>query len=143
VKGSLGALDKNVVLGLFNYPTPDVGPDGTNEIDIEIARWGNARWPNGNYAVWPNKTGRDPASCTYEFSLGSDSCIERFTWTPGKVVFGSYSTSGRRLAGWTYQGDVASQPMPVFMNLWLFAGRAPSNGKALELEITSFKYKGL
>ena len=24
-----------VVLGMFNYPTPEIGTDGTNEIDIE------------------------------------------------------------------------------------------------------------
>ena len=49
----IDTLDPNVVLGLFNYPTSDVGPDGTNEIDIEYARWGNASWPNGNFTVWP------------------------------------------------------------------------------------------
>jgi|ERR1044071_2662413 hypothetical protein len=38
ITGCLDLLDDNVVLGLFNYPTRDVGPDGTNEIDIEFAR---------------------------------------------------------------------------------------------------------
>src|SRR5689334_18830286 len=30
VNGRVDRLDPNVVLGLFHYPTPDVGPDGTN-----------------------------------------------------------------------------------------------------------------
>jgi hypothetical protein len=34
--GRLDLLDDNVVLGLFNYPTEDVGPDGTHELDIEL-----------------------------------------------------------------------------------------------------------
>src|SRR5690242_14250466 len=34
VIGAIDKLDRNVVLGLFNYPTPDVGGDTTNEIDI-------------------------------------------------------------------------------------------------------------
>lgn len=39
VIGQLDQLDKNVVFGMFNYP--GYASDGTNEIDIEIARWGN------------------------------------------------------------------------------------------------------
>src|SRR3954463_15767795 len=40
VIGEVDKLDANVVLGLFNYPTPDVGPDGPHEIDIAVPRWG-------------------------------------------------------------------------------------------------------
>jgi hypothetical protein len=46
--GRLDRFDDNVVLGLFNYPTGDVGPDGTHEIDVEFARWGDAKNPMGN-----------------------------------------------------------------------------------------------
>ena len=42
--GRLDRFDDNVVLGFFNYPTGDVGPDGTHEIDIEFARWGNIQF---------------------------------------------------------------------------------------------------
>jgi len=36
-------FDRNVVLGLFLYgPAAGIGGDGTNEIDIEYAFWGNA-----------------------------------------------------------------------------------------------------
>ena len=43
VVGRVDRLDPNVVFGLFNYPTPEVGPDGTNAIDIEFAKWGKPR----------------------------------------------------------------------------------------------------
>ena len=39
------------------YPTPDVGPDGTHEIDIEFAKWGVPDAKIGNYTVWPVKRG--------------------------------------------------------------------------------------
>ena len=48
VIGRIDQLDPNVVLGLFKYPTPDVGPDGTNEIDIEFAQWGRATANNAD-----------------------------------------------------------------------------------------------
>ncbi len=51
VSGRLDQLDDNVVLGLFNYLTRDVGHDGTNEIGIEFARWGSYKNPIGNYIV--------------------------------------------------------------------------------------------
>src|SRR5579859_4363234 len=53
VTGRIDRFDDNVVLGLFNYPTRDVGSDGTHEIDIEFSRWGNAKNPMGNHTVWP------------------------------------------------------------------------------------------
>jgi hypothetical protein len=43
IVGRVDRLDPNVVFGLFNYPTPDVGPDGTNEIDIEFASGASQR----------------------------------------------------------------------------------------------------
>src|SRR5271165_2051374 len=61
VIGRIDRFDPAVVLGLFNYPTADVGQDGTNEIDIEIAHWGNPKWDNGNFTVYPSKGKRVPA----------------------------------------------------------------------------------
>src|ERR1700722_10085528 len=46
-------LDPNTVFGFFLYPPASVGPDGTNEIDVEFSRWGNSNAYNGNYTVWP------------------------------------------------------------------------------------------
>ncbi len=49
VIGAIDTLDRNVVLGMFDYPPPDVGPDSTNEINVEIARWGDLANPNLNF----------------------------------------------------------------------------------------------
>src|SRR5712671_2628322 len=72
VVGRIDRLDKNVVLGFFNYPTPDVGPDGTNEIDIEFAMWGTETAPPGNYTVWPSKLGSERNSKSFYSKLGGD-----------------------------------------------------------------------
>jgi copper chaperone CopZ len=69
VVGRLDRLDPNVVLGSFNYPTPDVGPDGTNEIDIEFAQWGKPEAPIGNYTVWPAREGLRRASKRFSMEL--------------------------------------------------------------------------
>ncbi|MEP6686047.1 MAG: hypothetical protein ABJB22_04650, partial [Verrucomicrobiota bacterium] len=69
VVGRVDALDPNVVLGLFNYPTPDIGPDGTNEIDIEFAHWGDPRSPIDNYTVFPAEEGINPTSRSFSFKL--------------------------------------------------------------------------
>ena len=53
VIGRPDLFDDNVVLGLFNYTRPDVGPDATNEIDIEFAKWGGSQSQMGNWAVYP------------------------------------------------------------------------------------------
>src|SRR5947208_323805 len=69
IKGPIDRLDDNVVLGLFNYPTRDVGPGATHEIDIEFARWGAATNPIGNYTVWPVDIGLKQQSKSFPFTL--------------------------------------------------------------------------
>ena len=135
-----------MVLGLFNYPTADVGKDGTNEIDIEFAHWGDGANPNGNFTVWPAKAGQKQTSSTFNFSLlGGDRSFHSFTWTPNVVRFRSSDGSGRMANTWTFSpGDKASaigrKPMPVHINLWLFEGKPPTDGKPVEIVIRSFRY---
>jgi hypothetical protein len=62
VIGRVDEFDANVVLGLFNYPPPDVGPGRTNEIDIEFAKWGHTTAPIGNYTRLAYEKGSDKGS---------------------------------------------------------------------------------
>ena len=59
VTGRPDQFDRNIILGLFNYPnSPSIGPDGTNEIDIEFAQWGDPNNPNRlNWVVYPPALG--------------------------------------------------------------------------------------
>src|SRR6516225_6734790 len=86
VVGRVDRLDPNVVLGLFNYPTPDVGPDGTHEIDIEFAKWGKPQAPIGNYTVWPAKKGLNNAHYTFPMQLNNDKTTHRFVWDSTSVT---------------------------------------------------------
>ena len=147
--GQLDRLDDNVVLGLFNYPTGDVGSDGTHEIDIEFARWGNAKNPMGNYTVWPAEKGLRQMSKSFPFTLTDDTSTHFFTWSPTEIRF--VSTQGHRNDGkeefgtWVYAPEeaprhISQQPMPIHINLWLFKGLPPKNGQEVEVIIRDFKF---
>jgi hypothetical protein len=147
--GRLDRFDDNVVLGLFNYPTGDVGPGGTHEIDIEFARWGAAKNPMGNYTVWPVLKSLKQVSKSFPFDLAGDETTHRFVWSRSEVKF--RSLQGHReddrdeINAWVYSPIDASryvsqQPMPVHINLWLFKGLAPKDGREVEVIIHDFKF---
>jgi hypothetical protein len=147
--GRLDLLDDNVVLGLFNYPTADAGPDGTHEIDIEFARWGSATNPMGNFTVWPAQQGLKHMTKPFVFSLAGDRSTHRFTWRRGQVLFqslqGHRDDDGEELSRWLYQPkeptrSISQQAMPVHVNLWLFRGLPPKNGLEVEVILHGFKF---
>ncbi len=145
----LDRFDDNVVLGLFNYPTGDVGPGATHEIDIEFAQWGNKKNPMGNYTVWPVEKSLKQVSKSFPFTLADDQTTHRFIWSRDEVKF--RSTQGFRendreeIASWIFRPDeparrISQQPMPVHINLWLFKGLVPKNGQEVEVIIHDFKF---
>jgi hypothetical protein len=154
IRTPLDQLDPNVVLGLFLYGPPALGPDGTHEIDFEYARFGTTGGNDGRWTVWPNAVGtpNPPAGARNPFAiaLGADpTSTSRFDWEPTSVAFSTLSgmqspDSGSNVLGsWTYQpsdpGSYISQsPMPVHMNLWLYGGSPPTNGQGVEVVFHSF-----
>jgi acetyl esterase/lipase len=149
VAGRIDLLDDNVVLGLFNYPTRDVGPDATHEIDIEFARWGDAKNPIGNYTVWPVEKSLKQVSKSFPFALTGDHSTHRFLWSRTQVEFSSWH--GHReddrevFSRWSYSPSgpeqrISRQAMPVHINLWLFKGLPPKNGQEVEVVIRSFEF---
>ena len=143
-------LDDNVVLGLFNYTVPgEVGPDGTNEIDIEFATWGGAQVKHGNYGVWPAVPGFAPTSHSFDATLAGDTSTHRFEWGPFYVVFASMDGWHEDLrevyARWSYAPPDYAQripqwPIPVHINLWLVNGLAPKDGQPVDVVVTDFKF---
>lgn len=150
VIGRIDRLDKNVVLGLFNYPTPDVGPDRTNEIDIEFAKWGHpAGSPNLHFNVWPTRIPLGPSGKSYRFSLNGLYTTHRFLWKKASLFFqslhGHNNNNDYEIGKWNFAPQNASlfisqKAMPMHFNLWLFEGRPPSNGKEVEIIVKSFSY---
>ena len=147
--GPIDQFDRQIVLGLFDYPTPEVGPDGTNEIDIEFAHWGHADTPIGNYTIYPASGKRGPGdSHTFSFTLKGDYTTHRFARTADKVslqsLHGHRNDNANEIADWVYapldKRLIPQAPLPVHINLWLFQGKAPSDGKEVLITIKKFTF---
>jgi hypothetical protein len=146
----LGALDPNVVLGLFTYP--GAGLDGLHEIDIELARFGDAgaMATNLNYVVYPGAPPKGATGlCKQRWAAPPGASIHRFLWAPTAVTFQSFSAaqifsntvpdrSWRFVA--TSSVPVSSGQWPLHLNLWLYGGRAPLNGQPVEVVIRRVTY---
>lgn len=150
IDGPIDKLDKNIVLGLFNYPASPKVPDATNEIDIEYAKWGLESKKAGNFTVWPATLLNGFTNQTFPFkiSLSNTKTLQRFIWSSTSVVFQSFR-------GWEPNKDsvVSSQTFspknptlfipqtaePVHLNLWLFRGLAPSDNSPVEIIIHKFQ----
>ena len=140
-------LDKNVILGLFNYPTDDVGPDRTNEIDIEFARWGEAVNNPLNFTVWPADLQHKPSGQTFAPRMDAAQTTHRWIWHRRSIrfqsTFGHFDDNRYPLADYTFApadfaGAISQSPMPVHINLWTQA--PPSDGRPVEIVISSFTY---
>jgi hypothetical protein len=151
IVGRPDQLDDNVVLGLFNYTTPDIGPDGTNEIDIEFATWGGSQPQHGNWTVWPavQQSGIDPTTHAYDTTLNGATSTHRFTWTPQQVryesLYGLSDDDSGLFRTWTfapvdYPLRIPQHPLPVHMNLWLLGGQAPTDGQDVDIAIAGFRF---
>ncbi|MBK9578874.1 MAG: glycoside hydrolase family 16 protein [Fibrobacterota bacterium] len=154
VDGPVDKLDKNIVFGLFPYgPEAGIGADGTNEIDIEYARWGNAAWDNGNFTVYPN-SGTTVGETTFNFSMSGTYTTSTFVWSSTSVQFKSQEgfkeigDNAGLIKSWTYAPtnpsvNIPQRAMPLGMNLWLCSdcGGAPSDGKSAEIVIRKFVHQ--
>jgi hypothetical protein len=148
VEGRPDLFDKNTVLGLFNYPCANgtCEPDGTHEIDIEFAKWGNATQSNTlNYTTYPNAVGGATYHQTFPLSLsGGTYTTHRYTRTANSVFFqslyGHQTDNTNQFASATSTNTVSTLAMPVYMNLWLFQGKTPSDKKEVEIVIRDFKF---
>jgi hypothetical protein len=136
----LTSIDKHVVIGIFGYPTSDLGPDATHEFDIEFSYWGqndkDGRRPDffiqlSNWAtqLTPNKStqmwrGKDFNSC---FDLSQMNpigfSIERH---PGFIEWRIWDTITGAALGHRETGlsdtQLSKSPMPFHLNLWLKDG---------------------
>lgn len=157
VTGRLDNFDPNLVLGLFTYPTRDVGGDATNEIDIEFAKWGRADADNMDYVVYPASGKRQTPgdSFTAKFTPEDKATTHEFDWSEKGVRFRSLTGHGdgnpdgksktREILKWEYTPAdarlIPHQPCPVHLNLWLFRGRAPADSRPVEIIIDRFTYE--
>jgi hypothetical protein len=150
VEGPIDTYDRNVVLGLFPYgPEARIGADGTNEIDIEYSRWGQANGPNGDFTVYP-ATGTTIGELSYSFSLSGLTSTSRLVWSNAGVTESLFdgleplTTSSTPLKTWSYMPAQASKnipqaALPLGINLWCFDA-PPSDANPVEIVIRSFEF---
>ena len=133
--------DKNVVAGFFTYASD------TEEVDIELTKFGDANNTNAHYTVQPYF---NPGNTTgFDLGLTGDFSTHSFDWTANQIDFeslhGHHSsppTPGHVINQWSYTGaDIPSEGSEkVHINLWLFQGNKPSNNQSHELIIDSFTF---
>jgi hypothetical protein len=131
----VGGLDPNPVLGLFTWS--DDPAFNNREIDIEFGRWGNAADPtNGQYVVQPYNGNGNLQRVTQGAASSSTQSFD------GQTNAVAFAGSAARPSAWTYAGpDVPpSGSEHVRMNLWLFRGAPPQNGKSVEVVVKRFSF---
>jgi hypothetical protein len=124
--------DPNAVVGLFVYQ------NDTEEIDIELTKWGNASDPDtGQFAVQPSVPG---TSSRVRFPTGltgtNPPSTHHFTWSPDYIFFQSYRGHADELPSpsdlmreHTYIGSKIP-PLSTAtyrINFWMFQGRTPTS----------------
>lgn len=146
VEGAVNALDKNIVLGLFNYS----GNSRFDEMDIEFSRWGHTNAPILNYTVWPATGDTGISNVTYakDFVMNGTYTTHRFKRTATSVFFQSLhgfqdgNVNQFETKTWSSPTSISTLPMPIYMNLWLFDA-PPTDGNPVEIIIHEFKFTPL
>ena len=145
VIGELDRLDPQVVLGLFLYH-----PASLEEADVEVARWGRPQNPNGLFGLYRQER-HDAQPFRFVLPEGTYSTYQ-IEWLPEQLRFvgqyGHRSDEEAVFARWQYPkkpvlGDLLFERrhLQVRMNLWLYGGRQPQNGKDVEVVIHDFQYR--
>ncbi|XP_037035095.1 uncharacterized protein LOC119073618 isoform X3 [Bradysia coprophila] len=147
IQGAIDKFDPNIVLGLFTYG----GVDYINEIDIEIAKWGRNQSSNLFYTVYPSDlNGSKSVSSEIQMILQGTYTTHQFNWTKDYVRFQSqhgFKSSPTENVFFSYQTPANfthSMPVirvPLHMNLWMFKGRPPTDGKEVEIVVNDFQYE--
>jgi hypothetical protein len=143
VKGSTTSFDPNVVLGLITYDDSNTSPTN-REIDFEASRWSNASNPdNAQYVVAPYYTTGNLQGIA--IPKGQETVVA-LSWTPGRVSFSGdvVNAHGKTVAIQPWTNTSSSVPTSateqIHMNLWLFRGAAPTNGKPVTVRISGFQF---
>jgi hypothetical protein len=131
------SLDRQVVWGLYTYMSD------TEEIDIEFSRWGFDNNQEAQYAIQPSHRVGNKVRFRMD-DLEGENSTHIFEWTKKWIDFASYR--GHRLnpvneteilARWRYYGDdnPPDSDEKLKINLWLFRGTPPLNGRETEVII--------
>jgi hypothetical protein len=150
VVSPIDILDPSVVLGFFPYGPPQLGPDGTNEIDIEYSRWSQPSGTNGGFTIYPPH-GSTIGHRGFNFKLSGTWTTSRFVWSENKIQFflmgghQSIRNTTNVIYKWEYspsspKSTIPQEPMPLHINLWLDRGRPPTDRQPVDVVLQNFEY---
>mgnify|MGYP001595134332 CR=1 FL=1 len=146
ISSGAASLDKYAVLGLFTWDT--TAPQfNYREIDIELSRWGEEAGLNAQFVVQP----WDHSGNRHRFAIDpqADSSTHIFVWSPKSVQFlsflgGAQSPNPNNIVEqWSYTSTdtpPAGGSANARINLWLIGGHPPSDGKEIEIVLSSFEF---
>ena len=141
---AVDALDPSVVLGLFTWH--DDPAYNHREIDIEFSRWGAANNQNAQYVVQPYTLASNIVR--FDEPAGLAQSTHSFRWLAGSVEFqslrGLFATppdSSYVVRQWTLTGGAPQAGGEnARLNLWLFQGRPPTDGREVEVIVNRFEF---
>jgi endo-1,3-1,4-beta-glycanase ExoK len=123
-------FDKNSVCSMFTYL------DDTQELDIELTKWGASAGNNIWYSVQPyTKKGNSKG---YYCSASGANTTHIIEWQPSYVRFTSKNFNGEVFADFKCKNSPRNPEYLIF-NAWLQGN--PSDGKNIDLIISDFSYK--
>jgi len=151
IQGQPNQLNDWAVLSFNNAPTPDIGPELTNEIDVDFTTWGGSQSFHGNWTVWPNSQGPAPATHTYDTSPAGGMSTHRFIWKTDYVTFQAMSglqdvdDADGMFHSWTYAPSNPKTRIPqnaehLHIRLWMYDGVPPTDGQQIEVVIKNFEF---
>jgi hypothetical protein len=142
VSNNAASMDKNVVLGLFTYE------DDSHEVDIEFSRWGSSQNNYGWYTVQPPPYTSGYNQASFNSKLTASYSTHFFTWSQNQVSFESLQGQpsltnpppSSIIESFTSPISTNAAGAQAHINLWLFNGQPPSNGKSVSVVIKSFNF---
>lgn len=134
------SVDPQGVLGMFTWN--DDPAYAHREIDVEISRWGRANNQNAQFVVQPYT--RPQNIVRFQMPPALSSSAHSFSWKPDNVLFQSTTVDQAVIQQHTFTKDIPrAGGENARINLWLFAGRPPTNGKPIEVVISKFEFTPL
>ncbi|MBU1975790.1 MAG: glycoside hydrolase family 16 protein [Nanoarchaeota archaeon] len=141
VQGDVSKIDKNIVLGMFTYDLAllDDSDYHHREIDIELAKWGQANAKNAQFAI----QGPLPMTAITRFDVNiTTDMIFTFIWHEEQVDFELKQENEEEtlLQTWSYDRDLVPVPGDEHarINLWVHTDEPV---RETEVVIKGFKYK--
>jgi len=137
-------LDPNVVLGVFLYDDAagDAGNPCPAELDLESGRFGDPMAANGHFVTYGSGLCGATDVVDFPYTLNGTYTTHQIDWTPGSVSFRllhghrcaaespDYTIAERRFDS---AAIPASGGMRLHLNLWAFAGQAPTDHAEAEV----------